>query len=315
MTVNIPLCVDLDGSLIRSDMLHESSITFAKNSPWHIAAIPGWLMRGKAHLKQKIAAAAEIDVQLLPYNNELLEWLKLERASGRKLILCTASDTKYAHAVAAHLEIFDEVMASNGTTNLSAGNKVAALVARFGEKGFDYVGNSSADLAVWAKANRSIVVGNKNILDKATRVSIVERHIAPTAVTYTRTWMRALRLHQWLKNLLVFLPLMGSHRWLDSSAIVDALLAFASFSLCASAVYVLNDLLDLESDRQHPRKKSRPFAAGTLSIPTGIIASATLFISAFCIATFLGQYFLMWLLVYAVLTTTYSFLLKQFPSN
>lgn len=309
----IPLCVDLDGSLIRSDMLHESSIIFAKNKPWHVAAIPGWLLRGKAHLKQKIAAVADVDVQLLPYNDELLDWLKTERANGRKLILCTASDVKYAQAVASHLDLFDEVIASDGETNLSAGNKAAALVARFGAKGFDYVGNSSADMAVWAEANRSIVVGNKSLSDRAARVSTVDRHIVPTGPARTKIWMRALRLHQWLKNLLVFLPLLGAHRWLDSTAIVDALLAFASFSLCASAVYVLNDLLDLESDRRHPRKKSRPFAAGTLSIPAGIFASAGLFVTAFGIASILGQHFLLWLLAYAALTTTYSFLLKQFP--
>lgn len=309
----IPLCVDLDGSLIRSDMLHESSIIFAKNKPWHVAALPGWLLRGKAYLKQRIAAVADVDVQLLPYNDELLDWLKAERANGRKLILCTASDAKYAHAVAAHLNVFDEVMASDGETNLSSGNKAAALVARFGAKGFDYVGNSSADLAVWAQANRSIVVGSKSLADRAAHVSTIGRHIAPAGPARAKIWMRALRLHQWLKNLLVFLPLLGAHRWLDSTAIVNTLLAFASFSLCASAVYLLNDLLDLESDRRHPRKKSRPFAAGTLSIPTGIFASAGLFITAFGIATLLGQHFLLWLLAYAALTTTYSFFLKQFP--
>lgn len=313
MTNSTPLCVDLDGSLIRSDMLHESSIIFAKNKPWHVAAIPGWLLRGKAYLKRKIAAVADVDVQLLPYNGELLDWLKTERASGRKLVLCTASDAKYAEAVATHLDIFDDVMASDGETNLSADTKAAALVARFGAKGFDYVGNSSADLAVWAQANRSIVVGNKSLSDKAARVSTVERHISPPKPASVKTWMRALRLHQWLKNLLVFLPLLGAHRWLDSTAIVDVFLAFASFSLCASAVYLLNDLLDLESDRQHPRKKSRPFAAGTLSIPSGILASVALFTIAFCIAAILGQNFLLWLLAYATLTTTYSFLLKQFP--
>jgi len=309
----IPLCVDLDGSLIRSDMLHESSIIFAKNKPWHVVAIPGWLLRGKAHLKQKIAAVADVDVQLLPYNDELLDWLKTERASGRKLILCTASDAKYAQAVAAHLELFDDVMASDGSTNLSAGNKAAALVARFGDKGFDYVGNSSADLAVWAQANRAIVVGDKHLSDKAAHVSIVERTIIPARAARAKIWMRALRVHQWLKNLLVFLPLLGAHRWLDSEAITNSALAFLSFSLCASAVYLLNDLLDLESDRRHPRKKSRPFAAGTLSIPSGIAVSAALFFGALCIAALLGQSFLFWLLAYAALTTTYSFLLKQFP--
>jgi 4-hydroxybenzoate polyprenyltransferase len=307
-----PLCVDLDGSLIYGDLLHETSLALAKKRPWCIPSFAGWLFRGKAHLKQRIAEHIDIDPALLPYNQDLLSWLREQRNTGRKLILCTASDQKYANAVAEHLGIFDEVMASDGNVNLSNANKQAALVSRFGDKGFDYVGNSSADIEVWSSAGQAIVVGNKGMAQRAARVSSVDQHFHGLKPTLA-TWARALRLHQWLKNLLLFLPLLGSHRWLEPGALFQSLSGFLAFGLCASAVYLLNDLLDIESDRRHPRKRTRAFAAGELSVPSGIIASAILFLSALSIAVLLNEEFLAWLFTYAALTTTYSFFLKQFP--
>lgn len=307
-----PLCVDLDGSLIHGDLLHESSLALAKKKPWYLPAFAGWLMRGKAHLKQRIADHVDIDPALLPYNQNLLCWLHEQRKTGRMLILCTASNQKYANAVAEYLGIFDEVMASDGSSNLSNKNKQAALVSRFGDKGFDYIGNSSADMNVWSSAGQAIVVGSNGIARRAARVSPVGQHfhnIKPTLAT----WARAMRLHQWLKNLLIFLPLLGSHRWSEPSTFMTVLLGFVAFGLCASAVYLLNDLLDIESDRRHPRKRTRAFASGKLSVPSGIIASVTLFIMALLFAALLNETFLGWLLAYAALTTIYSFFLKQFP--
>jgi phosphoserine phosphatase len=173
----LPLCVDLDGSLILTDLLLESTVTLAIRRPLYTLALPGWLLQGKAYLKQRIAALTDIDPALLPYNIELLDWLRLQRSQGRKLILCTAADLKFATAIAAHLGIFDEVFASDGRTNLSASNKATLLVRRFGHKGFDYVGNSKDDIVVWAAAHRAIVIGNKNMAERAARVSVVEKHI------------------------------------------------------------------------------------------------------------------------------------------
>jgi len=303
----LPLCVDLDGSLIRNDMLHDSSLAILKHHPWMVAAIPLWLMRGKAHMKHRIADLVTMDATVLPYNTELLDWLRSEKDKGRKLILATASNQKYAEAVADHLSIFDESIGSDARTNLSSLNKASALTQRFGEKGFDYVGNSTTDLAVWKSAKNAIVVGDDSLASKAANISHVEKHFSRKAAG-PKVWIKGLRLHQWLKNLLVFLPLVGAHRWNYLDAVLQVMLAFVSFGFSASAVYILNDLLDLDSDRRHPRKKNRPFAAGLISAPIGLIVSAGLFVAGLLIAGALGADFLL-----LVLTTSYSFKLKQFP--
>lgn len=307
----IPLCIDLDGSLIHSDTLHDSVMALAKGHPTKIAALPVWLSKGKAHMKRRIAHFVDVDASVLPYNTELLGWLKEQKTAGRRLILSTAADESFARKIAAHLGIFDEVIASDGATNLSSDNKAAALVDRFGEKGFDYVGNSTVDLPVWRSARTAIVVGGSRLVEKAAAVSTVERRINPARASLS-TWIKGLRLHQWLKNLLVLLPLVGSHRWVDIEAIAQVALAFLCFGLTASAVYVLNDLLDLESDRHHPRKRRRPFAAGLISVPAGLAVSALLFVTGLTFGASLGTNFLFWLCGYVALTTSYSFFLKRF---
>ncbi len=308
----LPLCVDLDGSLIRSDMLHDSSLAILKYHPLMVAAIPVWLARGKAYMKHRIADLVTMDAAVLPYNNELLDWLHSEKKKGRKLVLATASNQKYAEGVADHLGIFDEVIGSDDRTNLSSSNKASVLTERFGEKGFDYVGNSTKDLAVWKSAKNAIVVGSASLAGEAAKVSHIEKHL-PGKPAGLKVWTKGLRLHQWLKNLLVFLPLVGAHRWSDVGALAQVILAFVSFGLSASAVYVLNDLLDLDSDRRHPRKRNRPFAAGLISAPTGLLVSASLFASGLLVAGAIGTDFLLWIIAYLVLTTSYSFKLKQFP--
>lgn len=306
-----PLCIDLDGSLIHNDTLHDTTMALLKGYPIKAAAIPAWLRQGKAYMKRRIAHYVDIDASTLPYNDELVTWLTEQKAIGRKLVLSTAADEAIAQKIAAHLDLFDEVIASDGITNLSSRNKANALISRFGEKGFDYVGNSTVDLLVWRAARRAIVVGNARLAAKAAEVSIVDLHIQP-ARAKLRTWAKGLRLHQWLKNLLVFLPLVGGHRWGDLVAVAQVVLAFLCFGLTASAVYVLNDLLDLDSDRQHPRKRQRPFAAGLISVPAGLAASGCLFTAGIGLGATLGANFLFWLGAYVVLTTLYSFALKRF---
>lgn len=304
------LCVDLDGSLIRTDLLQESALLLAKQEPAAVLALPIWLARGKAMMKAQIADRVAPEVSLLPYNEDLLAWLREQRADGRRLALCTASDRRYAQRVADHLGIFDEVIASDGRTNVSSHRKAAALVDRFGARGYDYVGNSSADLPVWKTARRAIVVGGDAMRAAAARVAEVERVFA-TVRPGLEVWLKGLRLHQWLKNLLLFLPLLGAHRWGDASALLLAFGAFVAFGMCASAVYVVNDLFDLESDRRHPRKRLRAFAAGKLSIPAGLAAALVLFVAAIALALWLSPTFAGWLLVYIVLTKSYTFVFKS----
>jgi 4-hydroxybenzoate polyprenyltransferase/phosphoserine phosphatase len=306
------LCVDLDGSLIRTDLLQEATLLLIRRAPADLLAIPLWLARGKAALKARIADRVTPAVALLPYNEPLLAWLHEQRQAGRRLVLCTASDRRYAQQVADHLGIFEDVIGSDGQRNNSAAHKAAVLVERFGKGAYDYVGNSAADLPVWTNARRAIVVGSDAMRTAAARVAPVER-VFPPEPAGLRAWLKGLRLHQWLKNLLLFLPLLGAHRWGDPAALLAALAAFLAFGLCASAVYVVNDLFDLESDRRHPRKRLRPFASGRIPISAGIAAALVLFALAFALAFALSWAFAAWLLAYVALTKAYTFVFKALP--
>lgn len=257
-------------------MLHESALWVLRDKPFDVLRIPGWLMNGKAVLKRELAGRSAFHAGSLPYNESLLEWLEQQRIAGRKLILCTASDQSIADAIAGHLGVFDEVMASSGEFNLAGPNKAAALVRRFGEGGFDYVGNSSADLAVWNLARRAIVVNAPASIVRQARERCEVEQVFPRARPGWRSWGRILRLHQWIKNLLLFIPLMAGHVFSSIEPWLALALAFMSFSLCASTVYIANDLLDLESDRQHPRKRARPFASGLVPAWMGVVLAPVL---------------------------------------
>lgn len=303
------LCVDLDGTLIRSDLLFESVVLLIKHNPLYLLALPVWLLQGKAWLKAEVARRVTLNPAALPYNTELLEWLKGERARGRSLWLCTASNERLANAVATHLGFFDGVLASTEGTNLAGTTKARRLVERFGERGFDYCGNERRDLQVWDRAHGAIVVnGSRGLSEQAAQRTAVLR-------TFPRqgrplAMLRELRPHQWAKNALVLMPLLAAHRAGDIESDIAALLAVLSFSLCASSVYVLNDLLDLEADRAHPRKCRRPLASGELGIIWGLILAPTLLIGAVAIASLLPPRFWLVLGTYYAVTLCYSFALK-----
>lgn len=306
-----PLVVDLDGTLIHTDMLHETTVRAVRNAPQVLLMLPGWLMRGKAHLKQQLAARATVDVSVLPFNTSLLESLRHEKARGRTLVLCTASDRSLANQVAAHLGIFDEVMASDGANNLAGPNKAQALSHRFGAGGFDYAGNSSADIDVWQAADAAWVVNaSAAVADRARALGRVEREL-PQEAAGIRAVIKALRAHQWLKNLLLFMPLLAAHRLTGIGEWTALLLAFVSFSLCASSVYIANDLLDLDSDRVHPRKRLRPFASGSLSILHGVGMAPILLILSALVGTQVSPAFLVWLGGYFLVTCAYSMGIKR----
>jgi 4-hydroxybenzoate polyprenyltransferase len=308
---SVPLVVDLDGTLLRSDLLHESTLKLLRGGPHLVLALPLWLASGKARLKRQIAERVSLDIESLPFDADVVAWIKEQREHGRRVVLCTASDAKFANEVAAHLGVFDEVIASDGSTNISSHRKAAALVSRYGERGFDYAGNSRADLPVWSKARRAVVVGAPAGVRRAARASAeVEREFSRQRGG-TSSWLKALRLHQWMKNLLLFLPLLGAHQIFNLSLLSDALVGFLAFGLCASSVYVLNDLMDLESDRRHPRKRQRPFAAGLLSPLAGSVVSVALLLGAFGVSLFVRPAFVAWLAVYFVVTLAYTFWLKR----
>lgn len=310
--ITCPLVVDLDGTLIFTDMLHESALRVFRDHPWDIVRIPFWLARGKAELKRRLAARVCLDPQSLPYHADLVDWLKIQRSQGRRLVLCTASDESFAHSVAAHLGFFDEVMASDGSLNLAGKHKADALEQRFGLAGFDYVGNSIADFTVWQRARRGIVVNRSaDFIDRAERCCKVEQVFQPPSVGFGHI-RKTLRLHQWLKNLLLFVPVLAAHRLADINVWPILFLAFIAFSLCASAVYIANDLLDLESDRLHPRKRNRPFASGSIPVAVGAVAAPVLLAISGMLAWRVGGAFLPWLAFYFLLTCAYSWGLKRY---
>lgn len=306
----VPLCVDLDGTLIRSDLLVESALALLSRSPWSMFAMLGWLLRGKAQLKREIASRVTLDPACLPYNAEVLEWIR-EQQSLRPVVLCTASDAELAQAVAAHVGGFQAVLASDGQRNLSGNNKAQTLVELFGEHGFDYIGNAKVDLKVWKHAHAAITVeSSKSLSEAAARLTTVaKRFELPSAEL--KHWLKALRVHQWIKNALVFLPLLAAHRLFQVNDVLSTLLAFACFSLCASSVYITNDLLDLAADRQHQRKKNRPFAAGHLPLVAGPVVAVALLITSFALATLLREVFVAALAGYYVLTSAYSIRFKR----
>ncbi|HEX5374097.1 MAG TPA: UbiA family prenyltransferase [Aquabacterium sp.] len=306
-----PIAVDLDGSLIHTDLLLESFLLLIKRNPLYLLMLPLWLLGGKARLKAEIASRVQLNAAALPYTHALVDWLKAQKAQGHPLWLCTASDHRLAQAVADHLGLFDGVIASDGALNVSGANKARVLIERFGDKGFDYCGNHSVDLAVWQHARAAIVVnGGADLQAKARALTQVTAQFdAPGG--QAKAVLKALRVHQWAKNALIFVPVAAAHK-LDMVTLGSALLAFVAFSLCASSVYLLNDMLDLEADRQHHSKCKRPFASGQLSVLFGMAAAPLLLVGAFGLAAaLLPLKFVGVLAVYYIATLAYSFLLKR----
>ena len=305
-----PLCVDLDGTLIASDLLLESFMLLLKRNPLYLFLVPVWLLKGRAQLKSEIASRVTLNPAALPYNKPFIEWLQAEQSSGRSLWLCTAADTTLATAVAAHLGIFDGVIASDGTTNLAGTAKANVLVERFGKGGFDYCGNELRDLHIWKVGRGAVIVRGPRDLERKVSPSVTVLRSFPKTSGGLRSIVRALRPHQWAKNILVLVPFAAAHRVGIGASITFGILAMIAFCLCASSVYVLNDLLDLEADRGHHRKSRRPFAAGDVSILTGLLLAPALLAGAIVITLFLPLKFDLVLLAYYVLTVAYSFRLK-----
>jgi len=306
-----PLVVDLDGTLISSDILIESFLALLKKNPLYLFLVLVWLYRsGKAGMKRQIANRTDIDVANLPYNHELINYLTSEKTKGRTLALATASDAKYAQAIADYLGIFDRVFSSDSDINLSGHNKQKALSEAYGSRNYVYAGNEPVDFNVWQDASAAIVIGHTAFMHTVQQQCPIEKHIPNKTETF-KTWIKALRVHQWVKNTLIFIPFLTAHQQLSIETISACLLAFIAFSLCASSVYLLNDLLDLAEDRQHVTKCNRPFAAGSLSLLKGIFAVPTLLIIAGCICLFLPVNFAIVLACYYIITVAYSFYLKR----
>lgn len=306
----VPLCVDLDGTLVRTDTLVEGLLALGVARPVAVAQLMLGFS-GRAAFKRRVAEAVRLDPALLPYNAALLAWLGEQKAAGRRLVLVTAADETVARAIADHLGLFDEVIASDGSANLKGEAKARSLVARFGPQGFDYAGDSRADLAVWRVARRGVVVGaGRRVVAAARRAVAVEAEIAEPGGR-AAALLRAMRPHQWVKNLLAFVPILTAQAWGEWAAWVGALCAFAAFSATASGIYLVNDLADLAADRQHPRKRLRPFARGAAPLHLGAGLAVALVAAGLILAHAGG---LLWVVVlYALASLLYSARLKELP--
>ena len=307
-----PLVVDLDGTLIKTDLLLETALAFIARHPFQSYKLILWALDGKQVLKHRIAQHIDIDATTLPYNAQVLNHLEAF-AGSRKIYLSSASNEKYVQQVHDHVGLFDGYMGSDAITNNSKHNKITRLKADYACERFDYIGNAHDDLHVWSAADAAIAVNTSGSVSRALLKSKPDAIFLGADEKATKPWkpyIKMLRPHQWAKNTLVFVPLLMSHA-ITLPSVFLAFLAFVSFSLCASSVYILNDLLDITADRQHPTKRKRPFAAGTISVTTGALIGVGLLLAAFVIGLFISPMFLAVLALYYAMTNAYSFLLKR----
>ena len=305
-----PLVVDLDGTLIRSDLLIETFFAAIGKDPLCAVALAKAGLQGKAALKTAVARRIDVEAAGLPYNPAVLDMIRDARAQGRPVYLASASHEKYVAAVSDHLDLFEGWFASNATRNLSGAAKAALLVETFGKGGFDYAGNDTPDLAVWAQAGKAVAVDASPALREKLLAIAPDATVLRPQPAGWRVWAQMLRVHQYAKNALVLIPLLASHSF-DAGPAMLAAGALLAFSLCASSVYILNDLVDIAADRAHPGKRKRPLAAGTLDLKSAVLAIPVLLAMAVALATAISPVFLAVLAVYFALTTAYTFVLKR----
>lgn len=303
----IYLLIDLDNTLLRTDVLIELICSSFGEflSQWFKTR-----SFNRTQIKRKLANFADLDVTTLPYNSEVIQYIQDWKAKGGKTALVTATDQLIADRIAAHLGLFDEVYGSDGQLNLKGENKARFILEHFGEKNFIYMGDSDADLPVWAVAAKAITVNaSPRLRKRVEQINPNVEHLG-SAKRSIKPYLKEIRPHQWVKNSLVFVPMLAGHQF-NLPTLGVSLLAVVAFSLTASSVYVLNDLLDLQADRAHPRKRHRPLAAGDIPLAHGIWLILALFGAGMAIATTISWPFLGILLAYYGLTTAYSFYLKR----
>jgi 4-hydroxybenzoate polyprenyltransferase len=310
-TSTTPLVVDLDGTLTLTDTLVESIIQLGKQHPMDLFKLPFWLLKGRGSFKASIATRSTLPITNLPYHTNLINYLQSEKQNGRQLILATAANNKIANAVAAHLDLFDIVIASSENHNLKGIVKLTAIQQTVGSK-FVYAGDNKADLPIWQAAQAAILVNTSSNVSNTVRKNTSIELEFPAENTDIRLWLRALRVHQWFKNLLLFVPLLTAFSFQEIDKLLAITLAFFAFSLTASATYMGNDLWDLESDRSHPRKKYRPFASAQISIIKGVALAAGLLVLGLMLAANVSLNFFWMLLLYLMVTITYTWTLKTY---
>ncbi len=313
----LPLYVDLDGTLVCTDTLWESLVLLTKKRPAALLRLPAWLWAGKASFKEALAQVVTPDADTLPYRAEVLALLKTRHEEGGKIVLATAAHEKIATRVSEHLGCFDAVLSTQESTNLTGTSKAEAIKSHANGP-FAYIGDHQVDIPVWHMAKECLVVvhgslDKQSLTQKLGKEFDVSIFIEKTKNTQT-ILVRALRLHQWAKNILLFVPLILAHQFYNGSAWQRAVIGSISFGLMASSIYLVNDLFDLAADRRHPSKRQRPLASGALPIPKGFLLAISCFILA-VVGGWAGVSFIfaMMLVGYALTTVLYSSVLKRIP--
>ena len=311
-----PLCVDLDGTLLRTDLLHEQFLQLLRQRPQALLSLPRWLLGGKAVVKRRLADLVRLDLDTLPLNEPLVDYLAAERAKGRELALLSAADDSLVQAYAERLGLFAWAKGSDGELNLAGARKLVAIRAHY-DGPFAYAGNAPVDMPIWAESAAALVAGDAcRRLPEVTRLAPVEATFpygAATLAGRARAWAAALRPHQWAKNLLLFVPVLLAGPLAGWPDFLEAGLGFLIFGLLASAGYLVNDLLDLEADRRHRSKRSRPFAAGELPIRDGVLGTALLLMAASALLILMPLAFVPAAIAYFAGTLAYSLALKREP--
>ena len=306
----MPLVVDVDGTLIRTDILHELALKYATSEPLRLYHLPLWLMRGKASLKAELAGRIDLAAEQLPLREETLAVIRSAQGEGREVYLASASPKDIVQALADRIGGIAAVFGSDATSNLAGSRKAQLLEAQFGKAGFDYVGDRPVDVPIWQSARKPLAVSHSTRFTSRLRRQFPDLDLVAQVQHRPRDYLRALRPHQWAKNLLVFLSLFAGHHF-EPEALVATVLAFIAFCAVASGVYIINDLLDLESDRAHPRKHKRPFAAGDVPVAHGVLLGPLLMLAGVAISLAISPGFTAILLVYLASTFAYSLSLKR----
>jgi 4-hydroxybenzoate polyprenyltransferase len=308
--IGYPLIVDLDGTLLLTDTLWEAVLRLVVSKPLTAILIPIWMLRGKAYFKAKVANQQPWQPRRIPLNEPLVEYLQAQRAIGRTIILATAAHRSIAQVVASHLDIFSSVLATDSAVNLEGIHKLEAIVKTVGPQ-FSYAGNANADIPIWKKAQSAIVVSSSTgLVDRVSKLTRVEQHFVVQGGGW-RGWMKAIRVHQWLKNLLVFVPLVTSLTFFQPDHVLHLIECFLAFCAVASGTYIANDLFDLDHDRAHASKRYRPLANGAIELSAAIAVSVVLVTSGLLVTAAINWSLSLILSAYLFLTLAYSLVLKR----
>ncbi len=305
------ICADVDGTILATDLLYESLLFVVKREPLTLLALPFWLMRGRPFLKEMLARRAQsLAFDLLPLHDGVVDYLRQSASEGQRVLLASASHRSLVEPIAKRLGFVSGVIATDGGANCKGSAKAQAIRQQVGDTAWEYVGDSSADMDVWREATSVVCVASRDGFARRVEAAYPGAKVISKPRFSAAVLLKALRVHQWLKNLLLFAPIILAHQWLNMHALRATVLAAISFSLCASGVYLMNDLLDLEADRKHPRKRRRPCAAGRMPLDVAMALTPALFLLAFGLAFTVNLGFVSVLAIYLLLTSAYSFRLK-----